>query len=73
MGNFHHGDISVREKLLKFCETKNPLQTHKSVKCREGFVLKHLLLKAESVFCLEPTGDSFTRKSIIDSLSFGCN
>ncbi len=68
MGKLNHGDVAVRRILKKLC-TVYPDDV---LLCLENFAPEKITTKLHSKYCLEPTGDSPARKSITDSLSFGC-
>lgn len=73
--------FNVRERLVKECERerrKNPnnstLNSTSTTLCfrADWHPLSFVRAKQESIFCLEPEGDTPDRKSIYDSLLLGC-
>ncbi|CAJ2649890.1 unnamed protein product [Trifolium pratense] len=67
---------SIRNELIKQCESS---KSCKLVGCYFGQNKKHcgdpvhvMDIFQNSVFCLQPPGDSFTRRSIFDSILAGC-
>ncbi|CAJ2652148.1 unnamed protein product [Trifolium pratense] len=67
---------SIRNELIKQCESS---KSCKLVGCYFGQNKKHcgdpvhvMDIFQNSVFCLQPLGDSFTRRSIFDSILAGC-
>ena len=69
IGRSDHGDVLVRQSIKTLC-TKHGWQ--KCTYVENTHDRKVFIKKSRSVFCLEPAGDSPWRKSIADSLSFGC-
>jgi hypothetical protein len=68
-GGANHGDQEVRTRIVQACESyQNDLICPSDFK----FSLDKLQEKGKSIFCLEPAGDSPWRKSLADSISFGC-
>lgn len=68
VGKWDHGDVEVRLRIRDLCLSYND-----NYKCKlEKPSTTNLLVKRSSTFCLEPVGDSPWRKSIADSISFGC-
>lgn len=68
VGKYNHGDIQVRELIHKMCSGYK----NESI-C--DFVPKYHakdMPKARAIFCLEPAGDTPGRKSLSDSITFGC-
>ncbi|BBN16776.1 xyloglucan galactosyltransferase MUR3 [Marchantia polymorpha subsp. ruderalis] len=67
-------DASIRSQLMSHCDKSeycNLLACGKSHgKCHSPSNVMKLF--KESVFCLQPQGDSFTRRSIFDSMLAGC-
>ena len=62
------GDWQVREAIRKSCAAvKNA-----SLCDNRLFNVANLALKQQSIFCLEPAGDTPSRKSIVDSITLGC-
>lgn len=70
IGKDNHGDTKVRERIHKLCKKyKDP----KICDYRLRFIPeKDATSKAKTVFCLEPAGDTPGRKSLSDSIAFGC-
>jgi len=68
---------SIRNELIKHCESS---KSCKFVRCYHGSSKKKSCRDPvqvmdnfqNSVFCLQPVGDSFTRRSIFDSILAGC-
>ena len=70
LGSDHHGDVAVRKRLKAQCKEFAAQGPHL---CRwESFSPSRLILKQQSVFCLEPGGDTPFRQSLSDSITFGC-
>ena len=68
LGGVMHGDTRVRKKLRQMCLSYADAPT-----CTfQRYDFSTLLLKYRSTFCLEPAGDSPFRRSITDSIAFGC-
>lgn len=75
IGSVKHGDVRVRKRIAELC-----LYYHAKVNEKlcppEGFTGKSATSnynqKGKATFCLEPGGDSPWRKSLGDSISFGC-
>lgn len=68
VGKYNHGDIEVRQLIHKLCVG------YKNTKTCE-FLPKYRakdMPKARATFCLEPAGDTPGRKSLSDSITFGC-
>ena len=68
VGKYNHGDIEVRERIHDMC-----VGYKDSKICK--FVPKYYprsMPKAKATFCLEPAGDTPGRKSLSDSITFGC-
>jgi hypothetical protein len=73
VGSFDHGDVPVRRRIRDSCRIYNDTSICKVVTPRHGTnSALDLLVKQDSVFCLEPVGDSPWRKSLSDSIVFGC-
>jgi len=87
VGRFDHGDVKVRQRIQEQCQRYYDQETRSSPPiCHIPAFTSHnettkrsstipslqILVKAQSTFCLEPAGDSPWRKSLSDSLSFGC-
>eukprot|EP01018_Ginkgo_biloba_P030026 Gb_09780 [translate_table: standard] len=65
---------SIRTHILDQCSASLHC---KMLKCKQGPSVCHkpskvMRLFTDSVFCLQPQGDSFTRRSIFDSMLAGC-
>ena len=68
---------SIRNELIKHCESS---KSCKFVRCYHGSSKKKSCRDPiqvmdnfqNSIFCLQPPGDSFTRRSIFDSILAGC-
>ena len=78
VGSFDHGDVQVRQQIQRQCEsyykddpTICQLPTS-SIQRRSSLPSQDILVKAKSIFCLEPAGDSPWRKGVADSITFGC-
>ena len=68
LGGVAHGDTKVRKRIHRQCTSYRDAN-----KCvLQRYSLSSLLLKYLSQFCLEPGGDSPFRRSITDSIAFGC-
>ena len=63
-----HGDAASRDAIFRACARYN-----ESVVC-VARPYRHIeaLSKQQATFCLEPSGDTFNRKSISDSVTLGC-
>ncbi|KAL3829266.1 hypothetical protein ACJIZ3_018068 [Penstemon smallii] len=66
---------TIRDEIISLClnsfETCSFLNCNKaSVDCNEPFQVMKMLMN--SIFCLQPAGDSYTRRSIFDSILAGC-
>lgn len=70
IGRIDHGDVLVRHKIAKQCERYD--NTTQCLFVKNPGDGKIFLKKSNAVFCLEPGGDNPWRKSIGDSISFGC-
>lgn len=68
MGSSSHGDTPVRRKIAQSCRGYRS----KSICASPQWNSKTALAKASATFCLEPAGDSPWRKSLSDSITFGC-
>ena len=68
IGDDTHGDVDVRARIASQC------LRYGAAVCRREELWSHelLILKASSVFCLEPAGDAPFRRSISDSVVLGC-
>jgi len=65
---------SIRGHIFKQCSSSPRCKT---LRCQQGPSICHnpdevMRLFTDSVFCLQPQGDSFTRRSIFDSMLAGC-
>lgn len=70
IGKDNHGDILVRQRIHSLCDTYADVQI---CNYQVKFDLKtNPTDKSRAIFCLEPAGDTPTRKSIADSITFGC-
>ena len=77
LGSAAHGDMPVRSRILEQCRRYNDTRVcnHCCATTREttpAALTRLLGLKAAATFCLEPGGDSPFRKSLSDSIAFGC-
>ena len=84
VGAASHGDTQVRQRIRDDCQRYQQEQQeedHDNDVCHHALVDPttddnrtdhYLTVKSQSIFCLEPAGDSPYRKSIADSISFGC-
>ena len=71
LGSPHHGDTRVRGRVWGQCRKYQ--DAHSSRRCNiQRYSETSLLMKAQSTFCLEPSGDSPFRRSITDDVAFGC-
>jgi hypothetical protein len=77
IGRSYHGDVVLRTRVhdtcvahgnTSMCTSVEPLATT-NVRKSHNYIVN---LKHRAVFCLEPGGDDTARKSIWDSLSYGC-
>lgn len=70
IGKDNHGDVPVRQRIHDMCDKYNNSRIcNYQVKFD---LVKDPTAKSKAVFCLEPAGDTPTRKSIADSITFGC-
>ncbi len=70
IGKDNHGDTLVRRRIHSMCDKYADIQV---CDYQERFDLnKNPTDKSKAIFCLEPAGDTPTRKSIADSITFGC-
>lgn len=70
IGKDNHGDTKVRERIHKSCKTYG---NSKICDYRAKYdPVKDATSKAQAIFCLEPAGDTPGRKSLSDSITFGC-
>ncbi|KMT05230.1 hypothetical protein BVRB_7g173740 [Beta vulgaris subsp. vulgaris] len=65
---------SIRNQLIKQCESSNKCML---IHCKNWKNMCHqptelMKMFQSSVFCLQPTGDSYTRRSTFDSILAGC-
>lgn len=69
LGKGRHGDLPVRQKIVEQCKTydDNTICYRNKWTDTEGIVGK-----GRARFCLEPAGDDPWRKSLSDSIVFGC-
>lgn len=69
IGRSNHGDTQVRKKIVQACR-----RYHDKRVCASYSDWRPALVtaKSKSTFCLEPAGDSPWRKSLSDSITFGC-
>mmetsp|Transcript_15116 Transcript_15116/g.41791 ORF Transcript_15116/g.41791 Transcript_15116/m.41791 type:complete len:569 (+) Transcript_15116:97-1803(+) len=76
VGRFDHGDVPVRQQIQKQCQGiyQDPsiCSVPSDIQRRSSLPSQGILIKGKSIFCLEPAGDSPWRKSISDSITFGC-
>ena len=69
MGKDGHGDVPVRKQMSKMCKKyDNKICNFQKWKGTPDFITA----KAKATFCLEPAGDTPGRKSLADSITFGC-
>lgn len=73
VGSWEHGDIDVRRVIRDQCQSYNDTAICQLIPpSRSTNSARDLLVKHGSIFCLEPVGDSPWRKSLSDSITFGC-
>ena len=75
MGSLAHGDVPVRREIQRQCgSAARAAAPERARGCTlsPGDNASQLVAKARSIFCLEPGGDSPFRKSLSDSIAFGC-
>ncbi|KAL3904560.1 MAG: hypothetical protein SGILL_010018, partial [Bacillariaceae sp.] len=76
VGRFDHGDVEVRRRIQQQCESyQDARKCHlpgSDIRRRSSLPSEDILVKGESIFCLEPAGDSPWRKGLTDSITFGC-
>ena len=72
IGKFDHGDLAVRQRIKSQCLGYADERVCTLTKCSSRGCARELLMKGTARFCLEPAGDSPFRKSLSDSLAFGC-
>mmetsp|Transcript_15181 Transcript_15181/g.33041 ORF Transcript_15181/g.33041 Transcript_15181/m.33041 type:complete len:446 (-) Transcript_15181:108-1445(-) len=75
LGSTSHGDTEVRQRIAQQCNSYNNASVCISYNPRSGTkngATYDLSTKGRSVFCLEPAGDSPYRKSLSDSITYGC-
>ncbi|KAH7521437.1 hypothetical protein FEM48_Zijuj07G0033100 [Ziziphus jujuba var. spinosa] len=69
-----NSDDSIRDNLIKQCKSSSKhckfMRCDVSNQCEEP--AKVIGLFQNSIFCLQPTGDSYTRRSTFDSILAGC-
>lgn len=65
---------NLRKILYNQCTSSSDCQWHRTAHACTGVInaTNTMLLLRQSKYCLAPTGDSVTRKSIFDSLVAGC-
>lgn len=68
MGKDAHGDVPVRKRIGKFCRKYSKQCDYQKWRGIPDFIVN----KARATFCLEPAGDTPGRKSLSDSITFGC-
>lgn len=69
IGSAAHGDRPARKRIVKLCAAA---RRGGELRCESWAFPRSLNLKRQSIFCLEPTGDSIGRKSVMDSYTCGC-
>ena len=75
LGSTSHGDTEVRQRIAEQCNSYDNASIcinyipRSSTKSGAKYDLS---TKGRSVFCLEPAGDSPYRKSLSDSITYGC-
>lgn len=69
IGKVDHGDLPVRTQIAESCTR---YKDKKVCSYTKQWATKYATLKSKATFCLEPAGDSPWRKSLADSISFGC-
>ncbi len=69
IGKDDHGDTLVRKQIAKLCKQYDDKKECWYIK---KWMTKYVTYKSKAVFCLEPAGDSPWRKSLSDSITFGC-
>jgi hypothetical protein len=69
LGKGRHGDLPVRQKIVEMCKSydNNSVCYRNKWSDTEG-----IAGKGRAKFCLEPPGDDPWRKSLSDSIVFGC-
>lgn len=73
IGDASHGDVRVRRRLVKECDSFNDrLACTRHAGFWDSYAARVVLSKGDSTFCLEPAGDTPFRKSVADSITFGC-
>ena len=74
VGSITHGDVEVRRRIAQQCVALRSLCTW--IHIGFGGLTKSLNLvakvKLDTIFCLEPAGDTPYRRSIADSVAVGC-
>ena len=71
VGSYDHGDVDVRRRIRDACRSYNSSDVCPMAAGR-GTRTEDLVVKSDTAFCLEPGGDSPWRKSLSDSIAFGC-
>lgn len=69
VGKDYHGDVQVRQRIHKSCDKYKDKKVCEYI---ERFKPDLMTAKGKAIFCLEPAGDSPWRKSLSDSIAFGC-
>ena len=76
LGSTIHGDTDVRKRIAKQCRSYEDdsicVDSTKTGKTAVSGADVTLSTKGRSIFCLEPAGDSPYRKSLSDSITYGC-
>jgi hypothetical protein len=72
IGKHNHGDIRVRQAIHRMCNDYNDTEVCDYRDTNAPSVKPKLTAKSKAIFCLEPAGDTPERKSISDSITFGC-
>ena len=70
VGSYDHGDLPVRRRIRDACRSYNSSEV--CPVAGGGTRTEDLVVKSDTTFCLEPGGDSPWRKSLSDSIAFGC-
>jgi hypothetical protein len=69
IGKDDHGDTLVRKKIASMCKEYG---NKKNCWYSKKWMTMYATYKSKAIFCLEPAGDSPWRKSLSDSITFGC-
>ena len=72
LGSYDHGDVPLRQAIRQSQQRYNSEEIFPNTQHLSGQNPRNLLWKQNSTFCLEPVGDSPWRKSLADSIAFGC-